>query len=103
MFVYLDDLIIESRDFESHFDKLEFVLQRFKEAGLKLNLLKCKFLLSRIEFLGHIVDKDCIHTTDAKVYALVFPWSCGLLPFIRDFVYVVPPLTCLLKKDVSFM
>ncbi len=59
-----------SHDLESHFEKLELVLQKFQEAGLKFNLPKCKFLCSCIEFLGHVVDKDGIHTTDAKVQAV---------------------------------
>ncbi len=70
LFVYLDDLILVSRDLKSHFDKLELVLQKYQEAGPKHNLPKCSFLRSRIEFLSYVVDKDGIHTTDAKVQAV---------------------------------
>ncbi len=117
LFVYLDDLILVSRDLESHFDKLDLVLQKFQEAGLKLNLSKCKFLRSRIEFLGHIVDKDGIHTTDAKVRAVQnFPTPTSVThvrsflglagyyrAFIKDFASIASPLTRLLKKEVSFV
>ena len=70
LFVYLDDLILVSRDLDSHLVKLALVLQKFIDAGLKLNLPKCKFLRARIEFLGHLVDKDGIHTTPDKVRAV---------------------------------
>lgn len=62
LFVYLDDLILVSKDLDSHFHKLSLVLQKFTEAGLKLNITKCQFLRSRIEFLGHVVDCHGIHT-----------------------------------------
>ncbi len=70
LFIYLDDLILVSKDLDSHFQKLSLVLQKFTEAGLKLNITKCQFLHSRIEFLGHVVDCHGIHTTNAKVKAV---------------------------------
>lgn len=70
LFVYLDDLILVSQNLDSHFAKLSLVLQKFTEAGLKLNLTKCKFLRASIEFLGHVVDKDGIHTTSEKIKAV---------------------------------
>ncbi len=42
-------MIFGSRDPESHFDKLELVLQKFQDIDLKR-----KFLRSRTEFLGHV-------------------------------------------------
>ncbi len=42
--------------------KLEFVSNRLAEAGLKVKLSVCKFLISRLKFLNHLVDEDDIHT-----------------------------------------
>ncbi len=67
--VYLDDLIIVSK-VESHFHKLDLVFNRLKEAGLKAKLTKCDFLKLRIQFLGHVVDGDSIHTVDSKINAV---------------------------------
>ncbi len=67
LFVYLDDLIVVSKDIDSHFCNLDLVFLRLREAGLKANLSKCNFLKSRIEFLGHVVDGDGIHTVDSKI------------------------------------
>ncbi len=70
MFCYLDDLIIVSKDLESHLHKLDLVFTKLEEAGLKAKLSKCDFLKSRIEFLDHVVDGEGIHTVDSKINAV---------------------------------
>ena len=40
---YLDDAIIMSSTVEQHIDRTDRVLQRIKDAGLKLTLHKCHF------------------------------------------------------------
>ena len=41
--VYLDDIIIFGRSFEEHLNRLDLVLGRLKEAGLKIKGSKCRF------------------------------------------------------------
>jgi hypothetical protein len=53
--VYLDDVCIHSRTLEDHMEHLRLVLQRFKEEGLKIRLMKCFFGLQEMEYLGYIV------------------------------------------------
>ncbi len=48
VYAYLDDLIICSKDGDSHLAKLEAVLLKLREAGLKANLTKCEFHKSKI-------------------------------------------------------
>ncbi len=43
VFVFLDDLIIASKDFETYLQNLEEVLSRLKSVGLSLKLSKLKF------------------------------------------------------------
>ncbi len=52
LFFYFDDLIIVSRDLDSHFQKLALIFGKLSEADLKVKLTKCNFLRSRIQFLS---------------------------------------------------
>lgn len=63
--VYLDDLIIIGPTFQTHLENLATVLQRLREAGLKLKPVKCEFFKKRC-FLGHIVSENGIATDPAK-------------------------------------
>ncbi len=74
VYIYLDDIIIASKDMSSHMDTLQKVLKRLQEVGLKLKITKCEFLKPRIKFLGHEVDEEGIHTVDDKITAVAnFP------------------------------
>ena len=113
---YLDDLIICSKDAKGHFLALEKVLLKLREAGLRAKLSKCEFLKNKIEFLGHLVDCEGIHTLPDKVSAVrEFPRPqnadhvrsfLGLSGYYRSFVKgystLAAPLNSLLKKDVPF-
>ncbi len=55
VYAYLDDLIICSKNGNSHLADLEAIL-KLKEAGSKADLTKCEFLKAKITFLGHTVD-----------------------------------------------
>ncbi len=67
LFVYLDDLIAVSKDLDSHLQQLSLVFQKLTRARLKAMLTKCGFLKSRIEFLGHHVDGDGVHTVQKSL------------------------------------
>ncbi|KFD60597.1 hypothetical protein M514_27230 [Trichuris suis] len=55
-FVYLDDILIASRDHREHLDHLRMLFQRLQDHGLIINPAKCKFGLASIDFLGHRID-----------------------------------------------
>ncbi len=44
LFVYLDDLIVVSKDLDSHLQQLSLVFQKLTQAGLKTKPTKCEFL-----------------------------------------------------------
>ncbi|XP_062709570.1 uncharacterized protein K02A2.6-like [Aedes albopictus] len=67
---YLDDILIAGRTKEEHDRNLYAVLNRIREYGFHLRLEKCRFALSQIEFLGHIVDKDGIRPDPSKTDAI---------------------------------
>jgi Reverse transcriptase (RNA-dependent DNA polymerase)/RNase H-like domain found in reverse transcriptase len=56
-FAYLDDLIVASTP-EQHAAALTAVLERLKEAGLVLNLDKCVFGRTAVDFLGHRITAE---------------------------------------------
>lgn len=63
----LDDLIVTGRDDGEHLDNLREVFKRCKEAGFQLNKDKCQFFKTQVEYLGHVIDKDGLRTSENKV------------------------------------
>ncbi|XP_043226576.1 uncharacterized protein K02A2.6-like [Amphibalanus amphitrite] len=113
---YLDDILISSRTTEEHLKTLDDVLGRLKRAGLKVRPAKCRFLVPSVEYLGHIVDKDGIRPTPAKVRAIQsapepknvkqLKSFLGILTYysryIPDRSQKLAPLHLLLQKDVAW-
>ena len=60
LLIYLDDIILYSSNLDDHFDKINEVLSRLKNAGLKLKPSKCEFLKDEVVHLGYVVCKDGI-------------------------------------------
>lgn len=58
--IYLDDVLIFGSDFEEHMIRLEDVLSRIRDAGLKLKPEKCQLLQSSVNFLGHTISAEGI-------------------------------------------
>jgi cleavage and polyadenylation specificity factor subunit 1 len=56
VFVYLDDMLIASKSREEDKHHLREVLHRLQANGLVLNVAKCMWGLSEIEFLGHKIS-----------------------------------------------
>jgi hypothetical protein len=48
-------------------ERLEQILQRLRECGLKLSPKICSFLQDRVKYVGHIVSKDGIEADPEKV------------------------------------
>ena len=69
--VYLDDIIIFSKDMDSHFRTLREVLTRLRNAGLKVKVRKCQFLQKSLEYLGHVVTPEGIRMQKARSKAFV--------------------------------
>jgi hypothetical protein len=58
---YLDNLLCISKlSLEDHIEKLEVVLRRLHDAGLKVNAAKLTFCALEIEYLGCVLTKDGI-------------------------------------------
>ena len=70
LLVYLDDLLVYSKNFEEHLERLQIVFDRLREVGLKLNPKKCNFARTSVEYLGYTVSGNGIATSDSKIRAV---------------------------------
>ena len=67
---YLDDCIIFAATPEEHLEALRAVLQRFREANLKINPLKCEFFKTKVHFLGHDFSANGLQVDPEKTAAV---------------------------------
>ena len=105
--IYLDDLIIFSSTLEEHLDRLDQVLKRLKECNLKLNPKKCKFLQTKVKYVGHIVSEKGVEADPEKIEKIrnwptpknaeevrQFTSFAGYYRrFVKDFSKIAKPLT----------
>eukprot|EP00731_Ephydatia_muelleri_P035355 Em0116g7a len=68
--VYVDDILVTGASIEEHLHTLDKVLSKLAESGLRLKKAKCIFMASSVEYLGHRIDREGLHPTDAKVQAI---------------------------------
>ena len=65
--VYLDDILIFSRSFDEHLDRLATVFDRLDRYALKLKPSKCSLFQRKVSFLGHVVSSQGIECDPDKV------------------------------------
>ena len=85
----LDDMIITGRNDDEHLENLRNVLERLHSRGLRANLDKCAFRQERIEYCGHIIDKQGLHKTNEKIEAVLSAPSPENLTQLRSFIGMV--------------
>ena len=56
--VFIDDILVYSKDRENHNTHLRVVLETLRKEQLYAKLSKCEFWLNEVSFLGHIVSKE---------------------------------------------
>lgn len=65
--VFIDDILITWKSKEEHLQTLDAVLSRLEEAGARVKKSKCRFMLSKVEFLGHTITEQGLQPSQAKV------------------------------------
>ena len=114
--VYIDDIIVVGKSFDDHLCNLQVVLERLRQAGLKLHPSKCHLLQHKVTYLGHVVSAQGIAPDPDKTDKLNLwpvPRSAkevqqflGLANyyrcFIRDFASLAKPLHRLTETGREF-
>nr|VZH98912.1 unnamed protein product [Spirometra erinaceieuropaei] len=70
-YVYIDDILVASSSTEEHASHLRQTFDRFQQQGLQLNVDKCIFDVSSLDFLGHHVDQHRITPLLEKVQSIL--------------------------------
>jgi hypothetical protein len=114
--VYLDDILIYSKNEIEHAQHLEMVLQKLQENQLYAKLSKCCFFQQSVEYLGFVVSANGVSMADDKLRAIT-EWPTpttasdvksflGLTGFYRNFVkhyaHIASPLNELTSVKTKF-
>ena len=113
---YYDDIIVYSKDLETHMVHVGRVLSCLAECGLQINYKKCEFVRQQVSFVGHILSGNGVRPAAQKVSDIInFPPPSdinslrsflGMASFYRKFVekfsVIAMPLYSLLKKGATF-
>jgi hypothetical protein len=114
--VFIDDILVYSRNEEEHEGHLRFVLQKLRDHKLYAKLSKCEFWLKQVALLGHVISKGGISVDPSKVQDVLSwktPTSVSDIRsflelagyyrrFIEGFSRISKPMAELLEKDKEF-
>nr|XP_009787887.1 PREDICTED: uncharacterized protein K02A2.6-like [Nicotiana sylvestris] len=115
--VFIDDILVYSKNREDHDKHILIVMQILKERQLYAKLSKCEFWLNEVAFLWHIVSAEGVKVDPSKIQAIV-DWKLLKTPteikgflvlagyyrrFVKGFSIIASPLTKLLGKDAKFV
>nr|GEU55260.1 putative reverse transcriptase domain-containing protein [Tanacetum cinerariifolium] len=59
--VFIDDILVYSKDEEEHDRQLKIILELLKKERLYAKFSKCDFWLDSIQFIGHVIDRSGVH------------------------------------------
>jgi hypothetical protein len=114
--VYLDDILIFSKDVESHQRHVAHVLHKLRQHRLLVHPRKSEFFIIKVTFLGHVLTPQGVHMDTDKIKTIQ-EWPrpmkvkdiqafLGMTGYYRRFVVkysqLALPLTKLLKNGAAW-
>ncbi|GJW99110.1 putative reverse transcriptase domain-containing protein [Tanacetum coccineum] len=114
--VFIDDILIYSKNKKEHEEHLKAVLELLKKEKLYAKFSKCEFWIPKVQFLGHVIDSQGIHVDPAKIESIK-DWESPKTPteirqflglagyyrrFIEGFLKIAKSMTKLTQKGVKF-
>ena len=64
---YIDDLIVYTKDWATHLQVLDKLLEKLRKAGLVIRPTKSVFGSKSVEFLGHSIVENCISINEENL------------------------------------
>nr|GEW82461.1 putative reverse transcriptase domain-containing protein [Tanacetum cinerariifolium] len=77
--VFIDDILVYSKDKEEHENHLKIILELLKKERLYVKFSKCDFWLDSIQFMGHVIDRSGVHVDPTKIKAIK-SWVASMMP-----------------------
>jgi hypothetical protein len=115
--VFIDDILIYSKNREDHEEHIRLVLQGLRECYFYAKFIKCDFFQKQAHYLGHVISKEGVALDPDKIkYFMEWPTPKDVSDirsfmglggyyrrFIKGFSMIVCPITSLSKKGVKFI
>ncbi|GJR04777.1 putative reverse transcriptase domain-containing protein [Tanacetum coccineum] len=114
--VFIDDILIYSKDEKEHEEHLKAILELLKKEKLYAKFSKCEFWIPKVQFLEHVIDSRGIHVDPAKIESIK-DWASPKTPteihqflglagyyrrFIEGFSKIAKSMTKLTQKGIKF-
>ena len=69
--IYLDDILVHSKDEDTHREHLDIVFKHLLDAELTLRGMKCHIGMSKVQYLGHVFSDAGMSPDPKKVPVIV--------------------------------
>ena len=113
---FIDDIIVTGKSEKEHCTNLKKVFKVLEDSGLTLEKSKCSFFSTSIQYLGHVIDYNGLHTCADKIDAIInaprpinYQQLQSFLGFVNYYGRFIPsasillaPLYDLLKKNSKY-